>query len=223
MKFVHGDLSGEIVNEQKECVEWIIEAPELFAKYVGELYRQINKSEGKFVLSENNKEIDIAKHSEIIINPLSVEINNKKIVNKLYEELNKLSSNEVLYMKTLELTKLIQEYLLSLEQETNYILEFNNEVEMSALFKAVDLKYEDSEEDFLERFVKYIKTLGNLLSIKLVIFINARCFMNDEKIRRLCEEIKYMEIKGLFIENSEKACVEGMERYIIDKDRCEIY
>ena len=80
MKFVHGDLSGEIVNEQKECVEWIIEAPELFAKYVGELYRQINKSEGKFVLSENNKEIDIAKHSEIIINPLSVEINNKKIL-----------------------------------------------------------------------------------------------------------------------------------------------
>lgn len=167
MKFVHGDLSGEIVNEQKECVEWIIEAPELFAKYVGKLYRQINKYEGKFVLSENNKEIDIAKHSEIIINPLSVEINNKKIVNKLYEELNKLSSNEVLYMQTLELTKLIQEYLLDLEQETNYILEFNNEVEMSALFKAVDLKYEDSEEDFLERLVKYIKTLGNLLSIKL--------------------------------------------------------
>lgn len=134
-----------------------------------------------------------------------------------------MSSNEVLYMQTLELTKLIQEYLLNLEQETNYILEFNNEVEMSALFKAVDLRYEDSEEDFLERLVKYIKTLGNLLSIKLVIFINARCFMNDEKIRRLCEEIKHMEIKGLFIENSEKACVEGMERYIIDKDRCEIY
>lgn len=32
-----------------------------------------------------------------------------------------------------------------------------------------------------------------------------------------------MEIKGLFIENSEKTCVEGMERYIIDKDKCEIY
>ncbi len=223
MKLVHGDLSGEIVNEQKECVEWIIESPELFSKYVGELYRQANKFEGKFVLSEKNKEIDIAKHLEIIINPLSVEINNKKVLNKLYEELNKLSSNEVLYMKTLELTKLIQEYLLDLEQETNYILEFNNEVEMSALFKAVDLKYEDSGEDFLERLVKYIKTLGNLLFIKLVIFVNARCFMNDEQIKKLCEEIKYMEIKGLFIENSEKTCVEGMERYIIDKDRCEIY
>ena len=60
-------------------------------------------------------------------------------------------------------------------------------------------------------------------SVKLVVFINARCFQNDERIRRLCEEIKYMEIKGLFIENSEKTCVEGMERYIIDKDKCEIY
>lgn len=223
MKLVHGDLSGEIINEQKECVEWIIESPDLFSKYVGELYRQFNKDEGKFVLSENNKEIDIAKYSEIIINPLSIEINNRKVLNKLYEELNKLSFNEVLYMKTLELTKLIQEYLLELEQETNYILEFNNEVEMSALFKAVDLKYEDSGEDFLERLVKYIKILVDLLSVKLFVFINARCFMNDEQIKKLCEEIKYIEIKGLFIENSEKACVEGVERYIIDKDRCEIY
>ena len=41
MKLVHGDLSGEIVNEQKECVEWIIESPELFSKYVGELYKPI--------------------------------------------------------------------------------------------------------------------------------------------------------------------------------------
>ena len=54
MKLVHGDLSGEIVNEQKECVEWIIESPELFTKYVGELYKQANKDEGEFVLSENN-------------------------------------------------------------------------------------------------------------------------------------------------------------------------
>ena len=94
---------------------------------------------------------------------------------------------------------------------------------MSALFKAVDLKYEDSGEDFLERLVKYIKILVDLLSVKLFVFINARCFMNDEQIKKLCEEIKYIEIKGLFIENSEKACVEGVERYIIDKDRCEIY
>lgn len=84
MKLVHGDLSGEIVNEQKECVEWIIESPELFSKYVGELYKQANKDEGEFVLSENNKEIDIAKYSEIVINPLSVEINNRKIFYKLY-------------------------------------------------------------------------------------------------------------------------------------------
>ena len=49
MKLVHGDLSGEIVNEQKECVEWIIESPELFSKYVGELYKQANKDEGEFV------------------------------------------------------------------------------------------------------------------------------------------------------------------------------
>ena len=223
MKLVHVDLSGEIVNEQKSCVEWIIESPELFSKYVGELYKQSNKLEGKYVLSENNKEMDIAKYTEVIINPLSIEINNRKVLSKLYEELNKLSFNEAMYMKTLEISKLVQEYLLDLEQKTNYILEFNNEIEMTSLFKAVDLKYEDSGENFLERLVKYIKIIVDLSSVRLFVFINARCFMNDEQIEMLCKEIEYMEIKGLFIESGEKACVEGMGRYIIDKDKCEIY
>ncbi len=96
MKLVHGDLSGEIVNEQKECVEWIIESPELFSKYVGELYKQANKDEGEFVLSENNKEIDIAKYSEIdfgktpramaddILNVLLVEGKVVKIAEDMY-------------------------------------------------------------------------------------------------------------------------------------------
>ena len=47
--------------------------------------------------------------------------------------------------------------------------------------------------------------------------------MQNHELAHLQQEIKYQEIKALFIENQEKACIEGGMRYIIDKDGCEIY
>lgn len=75
---------------------------------------------------------------------------------------------------------------------------------------------------FRTRYREISMTVAHLSEIE-----TKKTFILKEKrldlLGRLCEEIKYMEIKGLFIENSEKTCVEGMERYIIDKDKCEIY
>lgn len=41
---------------------------------------------------------------EIIVNPFQIEINGRKILNKLYAELDQLSKSELMYVKTLELT-----------------------------------------------------------------------------------------------------------------------
>lgn len=47
--------------------------------------------------------------------------------------------------------------------------------------------------------------------------------MTDNLGGGVIQEIKYQEIKALFIENQERPCIEGGMRYIIDKDGCEIY
>ena len=220
---VHPDLSGELLKDKIVFTEWIIESPELFAGYLQELYGQYAKCGGKFVLSQGIKELDISKYVEIITDPFAVELNGRKIINKLYAELNELSKNEMMYTKTLQLTQHIQEYLLELESNTNHILQFNSEMDVVGLLKIMDVKIEDSTEKFFERLVCYIKNAIEVLSVKVFVFINLRSYLTDNQMQELIQEITYQEVHALFIENQERTCLEGGIRYIIDKDGCEIY
>ena len=220
---VHPDLSGEVLKDKIVFTEWIIESPELFAGYLQELYGQYAKCGGKFVLSQGIKELDISKYVEIITDPFAVELNGRKIINKLYAELNELSKNEMMYTKTLQLTQHIQEYLLELESNTNHILQFNSEMDVVGLLKIMDVKIEDSTEKFFERLVCYIKNAIEVLSVKVFVFINLRSYLTDNQMQELIQEITYQEVHALFIENQERTCLEGGIRYIIDKDGCEIY
>ena len=96
-------------------------------------------------------------------------------------------------------------------------------MDLAGLLKAMDVKYEEIEESLLEHLIRYIKLVVKLLGVKLIIFVNLRSYLSDRQFMGLIQEIKYQEIKALFIENQEKACIEGGMRYIIDKDGCEIY
>lgn len=223
MKLVHFELSGIILDEKTEFMEWIIEMPEAFSEYVMELSAQIDGGEGRFVLSEKNKELDLAKKMDIIFNPFAVDINSKKILSKLYLELSALSKGEQMYVKTTELLRHLQEYMLDLEQCMEYILEFDEEADVTALLKAVNVHYETRDMDFLERLVQYIKILAAMTGIKLFVFVNLRSYLADYQIQELIKEMKYQDTRGLFIESQQKGCMEGVKQYIIDVDRCEIY
>lgn len=183
MKLIHFGLSGILLDEDIDFTEWIVESPESFSGYVLELSTQIDGNEGQFVLSEKNKELDLAKKAELIFDPLTVDINERKILNKLYMELSDLSKREEMYIKTVELLRSLQEYLLELEQCTEYILEFDQETDMSALLKAVNIRYETRDMDFLERLVQYMKVLAAMAGIKIFIFVNLRSYLTDHQMQ----------------------------------------
>ena len=223
MKLIHFGLSGTLLDDGIDFAEWIIESPESFSGYVLELSTQIDGNEGQFVLSDKNKELDLEKKAELIFNPFTVDINERKILNKLYMELSDLSKEEEMYIKTVELLRHLQEYMLELEQCTEYILEFDQETDMSALLKAVNIHYETRDMDFMERLVQYMKVLAVVVGIKVFMFVNLRSYLTDHQMQEVMKEMKYQNIKGLFIESQQRSCMEGVKQYIIDVDRCEIY
>ena len=112
---------------------------------------------------------------------------------------------------------------MDLEDSANYAVQFSDRLDIVGLLKAMDVKYEEIEESLLEHLIRYIKLVVELLGVKLIIFVNLRSYLSDRQFSGLIQEIKYQEIKALFIEKQEKACIEGGMRYIIDKDGCEIY
>ena len=224
MKLVHPDFTLPIIEENScVCHEWIIESPELFSKYVQELFGQINGSEGNFVLSSEEKELDISKTMEIIVNPLSININDKKVINKLYSELAQTAFDSENYLYTQSILADIQKYCLSLEQSSNYILEMDSEIDITALFKALNIKLEIFADNFFEMLNQYIKIVAELLKKKIVVLINISSFLSEDQLEELLKNADYYEIFLLLMENHQKDYfLKDTRCIIIDKDGCEI-
>lgn len=223
MKLVHYELQSSLLSENMPVCEWIIESLQLFSKYVQELFAQYTGREGSFVLSSKENEVNIAKYTEIIFNPFSVDINDKKILNKLYADLSRRAVAEEFFAKTRSLMQGVNEYLLDLEQSTEYILDIDSELDLTGLFKISGIKFEGFEEDFLERLVRYIKVIACVLEIKLIVFVNVRSYLDKNQVESLIKESLRQEVNMLLIENQEKDCLKGCFRYIIDSDGCEIF
>ena len=82
MKLVHINLNEGILVDAINCTEWVIESPEYFSEYVMELAGQVEGKEGRFVLSDNEKEVDISK-----LNNIQQEMYNKAV--SLSDEIDK--------------------------------------------------------------------------------------------------------------------------------------
>lgn len=223
MKLVHTELSRAIIDDTVDYTEWIIEAAESFATFVYELKNQCDGIDGRYVLSDADKELGISKNMDIVFDIFSIDINSKKIVNKLYEEMQQVVYSEKLYVKTQEIAQSIQKYILELEQETDYILTFTEDVDWMAIFKALRVQHEIIEEDYFEKLIRYIKVAMVVMKYKIFVFVNLRSYLSDLQMQKLIQEAIHQEVKLIFVENYVKDCMGEGLRYIIDRDQCEIY
>lgn len=221
MTLVHCDLES-CVRDGWGITEWILEDQKIFSHYVRELYAQFQGEEGKFILADGEKELSISKEADLICDVMGLQINNRKILGKLYSELQTLAFSENFFVSTQGIIQEINQFLLNLEDATNYILEMDEQVDMSALFKAVGMRLYDEQENFFENLVRYVKVEVELLEKHFFIFLNLRSYLTDEQIVELMREANYQEIQILMIESQAKGCICGVKRCIIDKDRCEI-
>lgn len=179
--------------------------------------------DGRYVLSDADKELGISKNMDIVFDIFSIDINSKKIVNKLYEEMQQVVYSEKLYVKTQEIAQSIQKYILELEQETDYILTFTEDVDWMAIFKALRVQHEIIEEDYFEKLIRYIKVATVVMKYKIFVFVNLRSYLSDLQMQKLIQEAIHQEVKLIFVENYVKDCMGEGLRYIIDRDQCEIY
>lgn len=223
MKLVHPEIEGQIIIDTKKPCFWVIESPSRFSKVIQELLTQVDGTDGNFVLSEKEKEYDISKCVEVIVNPFAVNINDKKILNRLYSELSELAYGETLYLETQKMLSDLQNYFLKVEQESFYVLGLDETIDVSLLWKLLGVKFESYAEDFFETIIQYIKVISMIMKRKLVIFVNLCSYLTEIQVKQLLETANYEEISILFIENTERIFSNEFVKYIIDSDECEIY
>ena len=69
----------------------VIEEPVFFRTLMLDLYDQINGKSGKFILSENDKELSIGTWVELIDNCLHFSLNTKPLINKIISAMERIA------------------------------------------------------------------------------------------------------------------------------------
>lgn len=163
--------------------------------------------------------MDLDKCTEIVVNPFSFEINNRKNLNKLYQEMHMISQEEYFLSKSMLNTETVR-YLNDISQKLPYAIQFVTDLNEVELFKIYDVKLEDKFSSLLEKLTEYLKILALLRNIRLVILVNLRDYLSSTQVKELYKTVFYYKINVLLVESSQKERLNCEDYHILDEQDC---
>lgn len=172
MNIAYEAFNEVLTMKEGDIYRITIENSLLFRKLIEELLEDINGDSEHIILSENNQKLNCKKISEIIINPFALDINSKKVLQKLYAELQQISLEAEHYEKSLELRESINRFILDICFHSKYILNHNLNFELKDIFAAVKIHLEEENFNLLEKLLAYIRTSHLFLGVQVFWIIN---------------------------------------------------
>lgn len=223
MKLAHPLLSQPIEFLDDKINVLIIENQTQLSMFIMELMRQQNGEEGAFVLSEDFKPIPIEKKLELITDCFQLDINNRKLQNKLYSQIETLAMGEKFYIQTMELLSCVETFLDDLICDVDYSVVKTKEIDAAALTKCVELRFDFEGGSLAERIADYLAIARDFLGITCFVIVNIKSYLSADELYALYKQIAYQKYHVLLLENVEREVSLPEERVcIIDKDLCEI-
>lgn len=218
MRLVNSRYGLDIEFAENSIHTVIVEKPQYVADIIQNIIKQNHGEEGDFVLSDD-KPIKFERDVNFIIEPFSIELNNRKIIGKLYDEMSQISDD--LTEEYNEINKCIVKTMDKISRLIAYNgIDYNLEFDWKALYKFYDVRINQEFTSLYEKIEEYIRVLVNIYRTRLVIFYNAKEYLEKEEIEKLAECCFYNKIHILFLETSEKYKLRQEKIYVIDKDRC---
>lgn len=223
MKLVHPEVHFQIIFSEQEIPVLLLESPICWRMIQKELFVQYGGGEGNWVLSHEDKELKIQKSVEMILNPINLEENHKRIMNKFLQSLSEKAVSENYWQKGQELNTEIQRFFGELEMEYSFGYHINPEIDFSALAKAMGIQIENEYESDLERLFQYCLLAKDILDIRLFVFWNLHQYFTCQELEWLYQEFMVRKWNMLLVESCVNERIPEEKYYIIDKDNCEIY
>lgn len=206
--------------QENESINLSIENPEAFYSVMNELWYQVNGGEGDIIISNDVKGIKLNKYAEMIVNPFAIEINEKRILTKLYKELNEIASNE-LFEEIGQVNTEVVKFLDSLLERSQYNLISELGLDIQGLLKLYNVKLTLDGEDIVSKFISYIRALSEICGINVVITLNIKQYLSKQQIVQLYEFCRYQKVTMVNLEGkSERVDIPYERNYILDKDLC---
>lgn len=222
MKLVYGERELVIEFCENRVEVLIIEHPEYLTEFLHCLYEPEIMHEKQLILSEGEKILSLEKNADIVWNPFAVDLNTKKILGRLYHELQGISLEEQ-YEEIGKVNQTIVNYLDRLSMKVPYPISFDTELNVLDLYKMYGVRLETGAESLLEKLTEYLKIVSSLCRTSLVVFVNLKNYLNEIQLKELYQTAFYYKIKILMIEAHQNPKLEAECCNLIDKDLCFIH
>ena len=170
-------------------------------------------------LSEGEKILPLSKAAEIVWNPFSIDINNKKILGKLFQELKNISIEDQ-YTEICELNSKIVQYLDDLNLKIPYPIQFHLELDVLDIYKVYGVQLDTAGIGMFERLLQYVKILKLLCGVQLLVFVNVKNYLSEIQVKELYKTAFYYKMNLLLVEAHQGKSLECEKNQLIDEDLC---
>ncbi len=220
MKLIYPEVNSIISIKQDMFNSLVIENQSLLYKFIMDIHQQMEKRDGKVVLSQNNELLDICKNVELMTDVYGFCLNSKSILGKITDILCQKAVDEVHYEQSMRLISDIEAYFDDLVWDMDCEI-VCNDINVKQLIKSISFEVVDDKEFLAERILRYMEMVRMFLGDKLFLFVNFRGFIEESQFQRLTDTMIQHEYHALFIDNKEFAMLENENRLTIDVDLCE--
>lgn len=219
MKIVDEKMGIQLELIENQIQILVLENEQTFSNVIMQFLKLSQNVESQWLLMEQDKILQFHKIGQVIVDPFSIDNNERKIIQKVYQEMQ-ICAQEEFAIETAEINACIVSYIEEITQKMPYNLVFDLNLDFQGILKTYGVRLETCMERLIERLVDYIKLLKRVLGITVVVFINLKTYLSEKELELLYEACKYEKIYIILIENVMRQRITGENICIVDRDGC---
>ena len=212
-----------IVIDGTKLLNLVIEDKRIFRKFLIQLNNEIENDSEHFALYRDGKESSLSKNLFLIVNPLFLEIDEKKVNTIIQKDLVKTISDEQETQYN-EIMSSLYKWLNDVKLNSDVAIEIDEEIPMNTIFKNFNLSLIGRNENDIEYFVERIKAVSKVFNTKYFVFVDLHFYFNKEEIDIIYSELLKHDIYFFVISSQKSNEILHYEKFIIiDNDLAEIH
>ena len=219
MILTYRKMEGNFVLSENVLYTIVIESPALMCQFIEDLYSTLNTSDDSFSLFLGEKKLNVPKIVDFIYNPFGIELNQKKIITKIYQQMEGTAEDAEFFQETLEMKNMLNKYVSGLLAVTELPLVYDYNFQVSKLLSGLGISL-DQEISLLDRLLQYVDLYNKILGVELFIFYGLSNLFSQSDIEQFAKEVAYKKIYLVLLENSLKDWFPKEKIKVVDKDLC---
>lgn len=224
MIFISHENGIESKLETDRINALVLEDSEQYTEMIQELWNQIHKvEETLFLYGAENELLDMSKRCDILFSIRDLTLQNSRIQKKLMTYLAEEIQMGELYDKIVENQAELLQIMEEVKNLSEYPICMNEDYNILDILKYVGIKLSETEGSFCEKLIDYMKISYDFLKIDVFFVVGCKGYLKEKDYKYLQEWTRYQQIALVLIECDEDRLPLGMNKYIIDRDRCVIH